>query len=153
MSSDIRTFQADIKRFAAKERERATQVFRRVCGEVTENVVSGGRYGPGTPVKTGFARNSWVSGINAPGEYVQPSRPGDLETVVPNTSAAGANVGSVKLGDRYFLTSNTVYQRRLDYGHSQQAPAGHVRLVMDQLPQIVSDVLHEDLPVFAGAGA
>jgi hypothetical protein len=152
-TSDVRVFQADLARFAAKESAKATYLFRRVCSRVTDNVIGGGQYGPGTPVRSGFARNSWVTGINGPGQYVQPASPvGEGAGAGSAERRAELSTERLALGDTFFLTSNCVYQRRLDYGHSKQAPAGHVRLVMDQLKQIASDVVHEELPLFAGGG-
>lgn len=136
--NDIRAFSAQIDRMIGDVTDKAERVWRGTCSTVSENVKVGGTYGPGTPVDTGFARASWVDGIDGEGEYPQPSAP-------PKGHAVSAPEPSVfdfrqlKLGDVYFLTSNCVYQRALDYGHSQQAPNGHVRLVTAALPQIVAE--------------
>ena len=141
---DIRSFEAAIDRMIGKVKADGTAVFRGTCNVVTENIVAGGQYGPGTPVDTGFARDSWTPGLNGEGAYRQPSE--HAHGAAPageDPSVVGGIVGELNLGDIYYCTSNCAYQRALDYGHSGQAPNGHVRLVMDQLPAIVAEQVRE----------
>lgn len=145
-ANDIRSFTADIDRMIGDVNDKAGRVWRGTCSTVSENVKVGGTYGPGTPVDTSFAVNSWVEGINREGESHQPSSPpkrtfsvDSAGVAVPLAPKAIFDFRRLKIGDTFFLTSNCVYMRALDYGHSQQAPNGHVRLVTAALPQIVAE--------------
>lgn len=67
----------------------------------------GTRIKEGTPKDTGRARQSW------------------------------SDNGPLVVGKLYQYSSNLVYMRRLEYGHSAQAPAGMVRINTIKWPQIV----------------
>jgi hypothetical protein len=72
-----------------------------------------------TPVDTGHARRNWVPSVGEP-----------HEGVVTSEAAHAAGVAAVvayELASGSLWVSNSVpYIRRLNYGHSQQAPAGFV---------------------------
>jgi hypothetical protein len=82
-----------------------------VFGEIVSN----------TPVDTGRARGNWNIDLNAPdlSNENAPNPSGD-------TSKAAPLVASYKLDDKIFIANNLPYIRRLDEGHSTQAPAGFV---------------------------
>jgi len=68
-----------------------------------------------TPVDTGRARSNWHLDIGAPTvKLLEPG--GDLD---PNTSG-------YTIQKTIFISNNLPYIRRLNEGHSQQAPAGFV---------------------------
>lgn len=72
-----------------------------------------------SPVDTGRFKESWRASINQP----------DLSL---NESGAGLRptVMSLKLGDTFYFTNNQPYALRLEFGWSQQAPRGMVRLTI-----------------------
>lgn len=126
-------FQLDLSRLTTTVQRAADLVVRDVAFDVVENIVVGGAVSPGTPVDTGFARNSWVVGLNAPGTPRQPDTPpadGAPPVGDPVGEAAPALAG-VTAGDTVYLTSNTAYMPILEDGGSQaQAPQGMVRLTL-----------------------
>lgn len=85
------------------------------------------RKGIGTPVDTGHARANWVPSVNTPRIEEQ-----------PGTSSAAHDQGvaavlSFKLGDGVLYVSNGVpYIRRLNEGHSKQAPALFIEAAVDR---------------------
>lgn len=81
-----------------------------------------------TPVDTGHARGNWVPSIGSPSLGVK-GAPG-----VASTSAQAAGVAGIlryrhKMGATY-ITNNVPYIRRLNRGHSRQAPPGFVRMAV-----------------------
>ncbi len=76
------------------------------------------RSGTGTPVDTGHARASWIPAVGSP--TLQEPVGAD-----PSLATAGAaQVLAYKLGQGTLYISTVVpYMRRLNAGHSQQAPA------------------------------
>lgn len=126
----VTSFRFGMKRILKKHQARSDEFIRRLFAIVALNIVGGGRYGPGTPVDTGFARASWRVGIN--------KARGSANSATPN-QIIGSMAG-VKAGDKLILTNNAVYIRRLEYGHSGQAPQGMVRVVFMKLDQIAKDI-------------
>jgi hypothetical protein len=78
-----------------------------------------------TPVDTGHARRNWVPSVGEPSTG---------EVADESAHAAGiAAVMAYKLGSGALWVSNGVpYIRALNYGHSQQAPAGFVEAAIDR---------------------
>ena len=68
-----------------------------------------------TPVDTGRARSNWHLDVGAPTvQLVEPG--GDLPT----------DVSRYTVNQTIFISNNVPYIRRLNEGHSKQAPAGFV---------------------------
>ena len=53
---------------------------------------------------------------------------------------ASVSFSGVQVGDRIGVVNNVEYIRALEYGHSQQAPQGMVRVTVAQWPAIVREV-------------
>ena len=77
-----------------------------------------------TPIDTGHARRNWVPSVGAPSE---------TESGDDSAHAAGlAEVLAYKLGDGSMWVANNVpYIQSLNYGHSDQQPAGFVERAID----------------------
>ena len=77
----------------------------------------------GTPVKTGALRGSWQGSIEAP---ILDSIP----RLDPSGELPKAQVASlpVSLSNDIYLANSLPYAERIEYGYSQQAPAGMVRV-------------------------
>lgn len=92
-----------------------------------------------TPVDTGWARANWVPSVGAPaaGTVGSPEAPSGA------AQAAGlAEVVRYKLEDgSAFVANNVPYIRRLDAGHSAQAPAGFVRTAIAKAVGDAAEVL------------
>lgn len=77
----------------------------------------------GTPVKTGALRGSWQSSIEAP-----------ILDAVPRLDPSGATPKAqmaslpISLGNDIYFANSLPYAERIEYGYSQQAPAGMVRV-------------------------
>ena len=73
-----------------------------------------------TPVKTGFARASWIPSVGAPSSSVGGS------PEAPSTGPQSAGQASVATNGQVrtlHITNNTEYIQKLNDGHSSQQPA------------------------------
>ena len=108
---------------------------------IAENIVVGGSYGPGTPVDTSFVRNSWYISYNDPGA-TQPPRALD-RTGQTGLGDIGLRLVGARAGGVIYLMNGTAYILPLEYGHSRQAPAGMVRIVLSNAQALVNTVIRE----------
>ena len=126
--------------------ERPRGIFAELGMQCVENIVVGGKYAPGTPIDTGYARATWAVGLNE-----EPQSP--VDTILPGAQSSQARyqqtamsviaglVRELRLGDVIKIISHCVYMPSLEYGHSQQAPAGMIRLTAASLQQILDDAI------------
>tara|TARA_Y100000310_G_C20704101_1_gene833183 strand:- start:9721 stop:10110 length:390 start_codon:yes stop_codon:yes gene_type:complete len=122
MPSNIRQFTADLGRFADKVDLDLGQFRRRVTLGLKEKIERR------TPVDTGRLRGSWAVSDASPSSFVNPE--------------GNAGIGPVEatFTEPYqssFVTSNLAYALPIEYGHSQQAPQGMVRI---SLAEIVTEL-------------
>lgn len=87
-----------------------------------------------TPIDTGFAMNSWIVTLDRD----------DFGT--PGMNAIDARMGAVtsmQLGQTLYINNGAEYIKKLEHGHSRQAPQGMVAVVMPAIPHIVEDQLKD----------
>lgn len=102
--------------------------------------------GTGTPVDTGHARANWIPSVGQPNT-----------TEAPGTSSAEAQAGaavvaSFKLGQGKLFLSNVVpYIRRLNEGHSTQAPPLFVESCVIRAMATIKAKLGVDFGIAAAA--
>lgn len=140
-------FAADLARFEATLRGRLDELAQYAGLAVAESLIVGNDMSPGTPVDTGFARNSWAVGLNGEPAYPQPGEPPKGErgkaVDIASLNEASTTLLDAKAGDAIWITSNCVYMEALEYGHSGQAPNGMVRLTELALPQKIAQIAAE----------
>lgn len=83
----------------------------------------GGAIIDGTPVKTGALKGSWYTTLDTPSGDATPRL--DSTGEAPKAELASTQID---LTTDVFLTNNLDYAEAIEYGHSQQAPAGMVRV-------------------------
>ena len=122
----------------AERMRRAARDVDRAAAEATAAtaVTIVGKLAFATPVDTSQAISNWVASLNAPPiEFLEPHYPGEkgstqqasaLETI----AAAKLALKVIKAGDTVYVTNNAPYIRRLNEGHSQQAPAGFIEVAL-----------------------
>jgi hypothetical protein len=148
MKGDLGTFTADLSRWQAKLPGQADLLVQGFSQTVFNEVQSGGKYSPGTPIASGFARANWDGGVGA-----IPSNPPTItaEAAEANPAAgraAAAEAGrrtatailTAKAGDRIYLSNTARYIRRLEFGWSTQAPGGFIRLALNSAQAIADEV-------------
>lgn len=87
-----------------------------------------------TPVDTGRARMSWVVSDDEPSSYVAAEGQGDA------TSGGKIEAAFTKPFGRSVITNNLPYIRRLEFGHSGQAPQGMVRVSIAEIKSELGSV-------------
>lgn len=126
------SFSLDLRRFAEKARMNADQVVRKVTLDIARGVVLR------TPVDTGRARSNWQFG-----DGQVPT--GEVGAADPNGTATIAQLATqidrTKAGGVTYLANNLPYILPLEYGYSQQAPAGMVRTTLTEYQQYIRNAV------------
>lgn len=123
-----------LDRAAQRTRRDSEAMVRKIAERVFENIVRR------TPVDTGWARANWVPSINEIDARSPGPGPKDGEPVpAPDPGIISAVVQQGKIGDVFWLTNAVPYIRSLEYGHSKQAPAGMVRLSLEEARRFYRD--------------
>lgn len=122
-------FEMKLRQFAEKAKGRADAAVRQVVLDVWGRVIVR------SPVDTGRFRANWqYSTGQMPTRIIEVE--GTTEKPAPAPTPAGVVQGA---GVVHYLGNNLPYARRLEYGHSDQAPQGMVRLTIAEFKGIVDD--------------
>jgi hypothetical protein len=109
----------------------STKNKRKMLGVVKKTIKSIGKdVIKGSPIDTGRFKGNWNAALNAP----------DLS--IDRKSGAGLTeiANKIKIGDTFFFTNNLPYALRLEFGWSNQAPNGVVRLAIAKFPFTVNKI-------------
>lgn len=111
--ADGRTFAADLGRWRTQTLERMQQLAQQSIQALAEEVVIK------SPVLTGFFRGSWQPGLNAPPRASESN--GQGENVTDPTGdltfmRLNLTINDIKIGDTFYLSNNTKYGPRLEFG-------------------------------------
>lgn len=86
-----------------------------------------------TPVDEGAARGNWQTSVGQP-------KTGTIDRIGADAAIAEVNAAVPdEAGQVVYLSNDLPYIRKLEYGHSDQAPQGMVRLNAAKWPQIVQE--------------
>jgi len=117
-TGNAKRFAADLSKFADKVELDLGQLRRRVTLGLKEKIERR------TPVDTGRLRGSWAVSDGSPSGFTPPEGSGGIGPVEATFS------------DPYqisYVTSNLPYVLAVEYGHSQQAPQGMVRVSLAEM--------------------
>jgi len=93
-----------------------------------------------TPVSSGLFKNNWFTALNAPSQQTTQRIGGTFGD--PQSNAADDAIGiQFDIGETLFLTNSLPYADRLEYGWSDQAPQGMVRISAGEWTQTVNTVI------------
>ena len=87
----------------------------------------------GSPIDTRQFIESWNASLNAPDLSINR---GDGAGLIPVAN-------KLKIGDVFYFTNNQPYALRLEFGWSDQAPNGMVRLAVAKFPFTVNKITTE----------
>lgn len=128
------SFRSDIKKFADKTKLSMDLVVRKVVIDLSNNLIQL------SPVKTGRFRGNWVLGVGS----VDTST---IQAVDPDGSTTRAKITqasqSLRAGGIVYITNSLPYARRLEYGWSQQAPGGMVRITVANYSEYIANAVRE----------
>ena len=142
------TFAIDLTKFCQKAKGNSELIFKKICFDLFGRVIAR------TPVKTGRARANWQLGVNklptgtieSGFEKRKTGKKGGLEggKWKAATGVAGKVAGEALKGmdtltikDAAYLANNVEYIGPLEYGTSQQAPRGMVRVTVAEFDAFV----------------
>jgi hypothetical protein len=128
------TFEIDLRNFAAKVGARVEVVVRKVAIDLFSRIILR------SPVDTGRFRANWQIAIGS-----IPSGTLELKdkTGQATISKVTAKALHLKAGDTITLVNNLPYAGVLEYGHSQQAPAGMVRISIAEFQQMIDQAVRK----------
>lgn len=124
------SFALDVSKFVEKAKKNPEKVMRQVSIKLFSAIIKA------SPVDTGRFRMNWMAsgGTPASGTTDATDKPG-------NTATGNATSFVLKAADwrEFTLTNNLPYAQRLEYGWSQQAPAGVVRTNVSRFQQLINE--------------
>lgn len=122
------SFTADIKAFAKKTGQNAEEQAAATLFKLNSLVVNR------TPVDTGRARGGWVASVGSPSQGKGRADKGGQGTI---RSANNQADKAIKNKDIYYLANNVKHIVKLEYGSSDQAPNGMVRVSMQEIKGLI----------------
>lgn len=127
-------FSAAIDKWVEKAGDNLDIVVRKVSLDMFRKVIVK------SPVDTGRFKGNWQVAIGSiPAGTVEIDDKSGTATIAKVT----AETLQMKAGDVITLANNLPYARRLEYGHSKQAPAGMVRTTVQEFGATVNGVVAE----------
>ena len=128
-------FEAQVLRFHRSLETQSDRVVQGAALVIADNLVAGGRYGPGTPVDTGFLRSSWRASIGGT-EIGEGVAGGSIKKGLEPSPAPdlGPSLLGAKAGDVLYFTNSA------EYADIVEERELFVAKVAAEVPQIVADV-------------
>ena len=121
-------FAADLRALCERAGDKAEMVVRSAALEL------GGQMVDRSPVDTGRFKNAWVTSTGV-ADKSQPE--GADKSGARALAALNEKVAGWKPGQTIWILNNLPYAKRLEYGWSQQAPGGMVRLAVQSYSQAI----------------
>lgn len=125
-------FADQVRQFSDETKDNLDNVARKAALGAFREVVER------TPVDTGRAKGNWFAQVNGYSSATD-------ETAGANDSGYLQVISGFAMGDFITLTNNLPYAMRLEYGWSDQAPGGMVRLTAQRWQPIVDAAVAEVL--------
>lgn len=99
-----------------------------------------------TPVDTGRAKGNWQCSVNSPITSEIERDDGSKSQSLSSSKAYSDVVSTVpRAGNVVWLSNNVPYIRKLEYGSSNQAPGGMVRIAIQNFGSVFADASRKSL--------
>ena len=128
------SFALDVSKFVEKAKDRGDLVVRKISLDLLTRIVRR------SPVDTGRFRNNWMTSVGSMNSTTSEATDKSGAQAIARAEAA---LDQARAGDRVFLSNSLPYARRLEYGHSKQAPGGMVRITVQEFQQSVARAVTE----------
>lgn len=124
------SFALDVSKFVEKAKKNPEKVMRQVSIKLFSAIIKA------SPVDTGRFRMNWMASGGNPASGVT-----DATDKSGNIATGNATSFVLKAADwrEFTLTNNLPYAQRLEYGWSQQAPAGVVRTNVYRFQKLINE--------------
>lgn len=133
------SFLEQIRQFTVKTNEQMVKAVEGIRVAVSESVINK------TPLDTGFARGNWQSNIGNPikSEVTRFDREAGFAPTGGDGIAVreAKEVASKDIDKDFYITNNAEYIMNLEFGGSDQAPNGMVRITAADFKNIVDEVV------------
>lgn len=131
------SFAEATKKWSGDSAERLKLAHRKIALEAFKEVILM------SPVDTGRFRGNWQCAIGPHITYLPPNEDARDPSGAGAIGAVSAMVSALEGGDSIWLVNNLPYAGRLEYGWSDQAPGGMVRLTAQRWQPIVEQIVKE----------
>ncbi len=129
------SFGLQLAEFAEQAKEAVDASLREVVIEIGNSLIRM------SPVDTGRFRGNWQFSVSSPAA-------GTVDALDPSGAEASARlVGDsilFKVGETAYIVNNLPYAIPLEYGHSDQAPGGMVRITLARFQRIVDEAIRNN---------
>ena len=124
------SFALDVSKFVEKAKKNPEKVMRQVSIKLFSAIIKA------SPVDTGRFRMNWMASGGNPASGAT-----DATDKSGNIAIRNATSFVLKAADwrEFTLTNNLPYAQRLEYGWSQQAPQGFVRVNISRFQQLINE--------------
>ncbi len=124
------SFALDVSKFVEKAKKNPEKVMRQVSIKLFSAIIKA------SPVDTGRFRMNWMASGGTPAAGTT-----DATDKSGNIAIGNATSFVLKAANwhEFTLTNNLPYAQRLEYGWSQQAPAGVVRTNVSRFQQLINE--------------
>lgn len=124
------SFALDVSKFVEKAKKNPEKVMRQVSIKLFSAIIKA------SPVDTGRFRMNWMAsgGIPSSGTTDATDKSGNI--VIGNATGFVLKAADWR---EFTLTNNLPYAQRLEYGWSQQAPQGFVRVNVSRFQQLINE--------------
>lgn len=131
-------FRADLSEIQERIKERMRDLVQTTSRTLADEMMTGGKHSPGTPIDVGFHRSHWDAALG--GMPAGGSVGGDSPDPGAAASRVHSAIDAMEPGDVLTISNNGPAIRRLEFdGWSQQAPDGFVRPAAEAIQDIVDD--------------
>jgi hypothetical protein len=121
-----------VNRFRQAVEEKPMQAGRKLCSELSRRVIER------TPVDKGEARGGWNAALNT----IDQSAEGALDpTGLEVIAQAEVVITQMRTGDEFSLANSVDHIGKLEYGASQQAPAGMLSVTIAEAPFLWREII------------
>ena len=128
------SFAETLSQFRDKALDDMSEIFRKVVIQIGATVVRL------SPVDTGRFRGNWQFTIDSPASASLDNYDKEgHETIARLVSEAQ----SLEFGQTAYFVNNLIYSIPLEFGHSNQAPAGMVRITIELFQSFVDEAVRE----------
>ena len=110
--------QAQLKAIANKSMVKAEQVVRLTVNDTVNNIIIG------SPVRDGLFMNNWLSGYS----YNTSTNDSPDHSASASYGSFSQAMSAYDLGKTFYFTNSLPYAKKLEDGHSEQAPVGMVKI-------------------------
>jgi len=125
------SFALQIGAWSDKAKANADQITRKLVLEIAKSVILK------SPVDTGRFRNNWNTSYGTPVQTISDTADKSGAGAIARATAVAM---SFPMGQTVWVCNALPYALPLEYGHSQQAPAGMVRLTQAEFQAKVAEI-------------